>query len=85
MSARTFVDTNVLLYADDDAAPAKQRLAEDLIEQLRESQSGYLSMQVLQEYYATAIRKLNVPAKFARLKVETYLRWNVITLQPSIS
>jgi predicted nucleic acid-binding protein len=35
MSARSFFDTNVLVYADDKAAPAKQKRAVDIVAELQ--------------------------------------------------
>ena len=35
MSARSFFGTNVLIYADDEAAPAKQRKAVNLVAEHR--------------------------------------------------
>jgi len=70
MSARSFFDTNVLVYADDKAAPAKQRRALDLIAQHRRAGTGVVSLQVLQEYFVVVTRKLHVDARVARRKVE---------------
>ena len=70
MSARSFFDTNVLIYADDKAAPAKQRLALDLIAEHRRAKTGVVSLQVLQEFFVTVTRKLGVDAQIARRKVE---------------
>jgi predicted nucleic acid-binding protein len=35
MSARSFLDTNILLYTDDHDEPRKQKLALSLLEQCR--------------------------------------------------
>src|SRR5271156_765416 len=70
MPARSFFDTNVLVYADDKAAPAKQRRAVDLVAEHRRAGTGVVSLQVLQEYFVTVTRKLNVDARIARRKVE---------------
>jgi predicted nucleic acid-binding protein len=50
MSARSFLDTNVLVYTDDHDTPDKQRVALDLVEQFRLQGTGVISTQVLQEY-----------------------------------
>lgn len=57
---RSFIDTNLLVYSDDSAFPAKQKQASELIANLRLSGNGVLSIQVLQEYFAVATRKLGV-------------------------
>lgn len=53
-----FVDTNVLVYRHDSSDPAKQARADDWYAYLWRSRSGRLSVQVLQELYATLTRKL---------------------------
>jgi predicted nucleic acid-binding protein len=70
MSARSFFDTNVLVYADDKAAPAKQRRALEVVAEHRRAGTGVVSLQVLQEYFVTVTRKLGVEARIARRKVE---------------
>jgi predicted nucleic acid-binding protein len=60
MSDKAFLDTNVLVYAVDDADPVKRDRAREL---LAEAASGelVLSTQVLSEFYAVVTRKLAVP------------------------
>jgi predicted nucleic acid-binding protein len=77
MSARSFFDTNVLVYADDKAAPAKQRRALDLVAEQRRAGTGVVSLQVLQEYFVTVTRKLRVDARIARRKVELLAEFDV--------
>jgi predicted nucleic acid-binding protein len=77
MSVRSFFDTNVLVYADDKASPAKQRRAVDLVTEHRRSQTGVVSLQVLQEYFVTVTRKLKVDARIARRKVELLSEFDV--------
>ena len=59
MSVECFLDTNVLVYAVSSAADdaAKQARALELLEQ---ADFG-LSAQVLQEFYVTVTRKIQVP------------------------
>ena len=77
MSARSFFDTNVLVYADDKAAPAKQRRALELVAEHRRAGTGVVSLQVLQEYFVTATRKLGVDARIVRRKVELLAEFDV--------
>ena len=78
MPARSFFDTNVLVYADDKAAPAKQRQAVELVAEHRLAGTGVVSLQVLQEYFVTVTRKLQVDAKIARRKVELLAEFDVV-------
>lgn len=80
MSVRSFFDTNILLYADDRSAPAKQRRALELLTEHRLARTGVVSLQVLQEYFVAATRKLQVEAAAARRKVELLAEFDVAAL-----
>ncbi len=79
MVARSFFDSNVLIYADDKADPAKQQRALDLLAEHRRGRTGVVSLQVLQEYFVTVTRKLQVDARIARRKVELLAEFDVAT------
>jgi predicted nucleic acid-binding protein len=78
MSDRSFFNTNVLVYADDRAAPAKQRRAIELVAEHRRARSGVVSLQVLQEYFVTVTRKLHLDPKVARRKVELLSEFDLV-------
>ena len=77
MSARVFVDTNVLIYAHDIDARAKQEVAKSVLHELWSQRTGILSMQVLQEFYVNVTRKIAspLPKEAARLVVNSYSVW----------
>jgi len=77
MSVRSFFDTDVLLYADDEFTPAKQRCSRDLVAQHRRDGTGVVSLQVLQEYFVNVTRKLHVDPLIARRKVEILSEFDV--------
>jgi predicted nucleic acid-binding protein len=77
MSARSFFDSNVLVYTDDKASPAKQRRALDLVAEHRRAGTGAVSLQVLQEYFVTVTRKLHVDSRVGRRKVELLAEFDV--------
>jgi predicted nucleic acid-binding protein len=87
MSAKTFVDTNVLIYAHDVDAKAKHEVAKDVLRELWSERSGVLSMQVLQEFYVNVTRKIAKPlAKAeARLVVNSYSIWCMETTPAEIA
>lgn len=58
---RQFVDTNVLIYAHDPSAGPKYDRARGLINDLWRSSTGCVSIQVFQEFYTNATRKLASP------------------------
>jgi len=79
LADRTFVDTNILVYAYDADAGPKHERAQSLLIELWESESGVVSTQVLQEFYVTVTRKLPkpLPKRTAREVVTTYETWAV--------
>jgi predicted nucleic acid-binding protein len=72
-----FVDTNVLVYADDDAVEAKQMRCQQWLALLWRQRIGRLSTQVLNEYYVAATRKIPQPLTQgdARAKVRRMQLW----------
>lgn len=86
MSDRTFVDTNVLIYAHDVDAKTKHELAKAVLRQLWSGRTGVLSLQVLQEFYVNVTRKIAspLPLDVARLVVHSYALWCVETTPAEI-
>lgn len=60
MRSRAFVDTNVVVYAVDDADPVKRDAARELL-RTAEPAGLVLSTQVLCEFYVVVTRRLAVP------------------------
>ena len=87
MSGRTFVDTNVLIYAHDIDARAKHEIARSVLSELWSERTGVLSMQVLQEFYVNVTRKIPSPLSkdSARLVVSSYAIWCIETTPAEIS
>ena len=76
---RSFIDTNVLVYADDGDDRTKQSMATDLIETHLRARSGVISTQVLQEFVNTALRKLLLPVELIRARLALYRRFDVVS------
>ena len=81
MKERVFLDTNVLIYADDLDAGDKQARARELLGAAIRDQNGVLSTQVLEEFFVVATRKLGVEAGVARRKVELLSTLDVVSIQ----
>lgn len=58
---RTFVDTNVLIYAHDRSAGEKHAAARELLRSLWAEGGGCVSLQVLQEFFVNITRKVPRP------------------------
>jgi predicted nucleic acid-binding protein len=87
MSDKTFIDTNVLMYAHDVAAGAKHQIAETVLRELWSERTGVLSVQVLQEFYVNVTRKIPVPLskEAARQVVSNYEIWCTETTSAEVS
>lgn len=81
---RDFVDANVLVYAFDSSAGRKQQAARALLERLWESNSGCVSIQVLQEFFVTVTKKVAkpLPAEDAKARVREFAAWRVFAPAP---
>jgi predicted nucleic acid-binding protein len=77
MSDKTFVDSNVLVYAHDVDAREKHEIAQAILRELWSERNGVLSLQVLQEFYVNVTRKIPhpLPKPAARSVVNTYTTW----------
>src|ERR1700739_2317156 len=87
MSGRTFVDTNVLIYAHNLDAGTKHEIAKTVLHELWSERVGLLSVQVLQEFYVNVTRKMPTPLSknSARIVVDRYGIWCVETTPAEIS
>lgn len=56
--SKDFIDTNVIVYANDGARPAKQQQAIDCVTARLRTGTGVISTQVLMEYASVATGKL---------------------------
>jgi predicted nucleic acid-binding protein len=78
---RIFVDTSVLVHAHDVDSGLKRAIAEHVLKQLWQDESGVLSTQVLQEFYAALTANTSpVPKRAARDLVHAYSVWPVVAL-----
>ena len=84
MPGRVFLDSNVLVYAQDARSPKKQRVSRDLITRLSRDADGVISTQVLQEFYVAATRKLGVPPLAAKGILKTFAVFDTIQVSPAL-
>lgn len=76
--SRVFVDSNVFLYAIDDADPEKQQAARNWRAELWKSRRGRISFQVLGEFYVNAVRKQPSVREEARAEIRDLLAWRPV-------
>jgi len=77
---KSFVDTNVIVYAYDMTAGEKHSIAKKALLSLWRSGRGLVSTQILQELYVTLTRKIPRPLKTAQTReiIEDMLTWDVV-------
>jgi predicted nucleic acid-binding protein len=87
MSGKTFIDTNVLIYAHDADAGKKHEIAKAVLRELWSERRGVLSVQVLQEFYVNVTRKISSPLSkdVARPVVSSYAIWCTETTPAEIA
>ncbi len=56
---KVFLDTNLVVYANDTREPAKEAIARERIARAMSERNGVVSTQVMQEYAVVALRKLH--------------------------
>jgi predicted nucleic acid-binding protein len=81
VSQRIFLDTSVLVYADDLDAGERRQVAQAILREALVSRTGVISTQVLQEYFAVATRKLGTSPEVARRKVELLATMDVVRIE----
>ncbi|MEZ5657112.1 MAG: PIN domain-containing protein [Burkholderiaceae bacterium] len=84
MPERSFIDTNILVYAEVIDEPRKQKQALSLLRGLFESSCAVISTQVLQEYCNTAIRKLRLSSSHVREQLALFEQFEVVQTTPAL-
>jgi predicted nucleic acid-binding protein len=77
---KTFLDTNIIVYAFDSSAKRKHEIAKKIVIDQWDSRQGQLSTQVLQEFYVTVTQKIPKPLdrKLAIQTIKDLLHWDVV-------
>lgn len=76
IATKTFVDTNILVYAVDDNEPRKRDIAREVLANLRTT--PFISTQVLVESYSAMTRKLGIAPDVAADIVTSLSHFDVI-------
>ena len=77
---KTFIDTNIIIYAYDVTAGKKHQTARIIISDLWDSGLGVISTQVLQEFFVNVVQKIPKPLDIPQAKeiVRDFLKWHVV-------
>jgi predicted nucleic acid-binding protein len=87
MTGKYLVDTNILVYAYDRSEPDKQAKALELIDTLARDNSGYLSPQILAEFFTVVTRKIAAPMSMEQgyASLSNYIQsWDIVDLTSAI-
>lgn len=84
MNDPVFVDTNVFIYAVDNADLKKQQAAQAWRSELWKSGRGRISFQVLQEFFAKVTHKWPVSRDDAKAEVRDLLAWRPVVIDSGI-
>lgn len=79
---KVFLDTNVLVYANDHRDPRKQTVAAKLLAGCIAERRGVISTQVLQEFAAVSIHKLRQDVDFVARRLLQFESLEVVQLTP---
>ncbi|MGL5924136.1 PIN domain-containing protein [Chroococcidiopsis sp.] len=89
MTAKFFVDTNILIYAYDTSNPDKQTAALQTLDRLVTSGTGVISTQVLAEFFVTVTSDRKFPNALSIVeagnRIQNYiLAWEVVEVTGAI-
>ena len=77
---KTFIDTNIIIYAYDATAGKRHEIARTIITDLWNSGLGVISTQVLQEFFVNVVQKIPKPLDQPQAKeiVRDFLKWHLV-------
>jgi predicted nucleic acid-binding protein len=81
---KVFLDTNILVYANDHRDRQKQATATRLLAECIGEQRGVISTQVLQEYASVAIYKLHQDTETVVRRLLQFESMEVVQLTPAL-
>lgn len=78
MSVDVFIDTNIIVYAHDSLDGRKHGIAQRILNDTWEDRlDAAVSIQVLQEFYSTMLRK-GGDARYYRKLAKNFMAWTVV-------
>ena len=80
----SFIDSNILVYAEASDEPSKRYTALMLLRHLKLSGKGVISTQVLQEFANVALRKMGLDTNHVRKQLGAHQQFEVVQVTPTI-
>ena len=86
MTAKVFVDTNILVYSRDKSEADKQTIALQWLTVLWQHRSGRISFQTLNEFYVTVTQRLKpgLSREEAQADIRNLMLWNPIAVDQTV-
>lgn len=81
---KIFIDTNLIVYANDRRDPKKQRKAIELVSELMSNGLGVISSQVLQEYSSVALTKLKQEHALVLRQLVLLEAFDIVLMKPAL-
>lgn len=81
---KIFIDTNLIVYANDRRDPQKQRKAIELVSELMSNGLGVISSQVLQEYSSVALTKLKQEHALVLRQLVLLEAFDIVLMKPAL-
>lgn len=78
--AKSFLDTNILIYQLDARDPVKQGRCRGIVKALASSHEAVISTQVLQEFYVACTTKLKVKPLLVKAIMHGFENMEVVTV-----
>ena len=82
--SKVFIDTNILIYCLDQNDLQKQERARKRLRKVVCDGNGVISTQVLQEFFVTATRKLDVAPLQAKEMMQAFRHYETVAVTPQI-
>ena len=84
MKGKVFIDTNILIYTQNDKEKKKQLTCRNVLSNIIQKNHLVISTQVMQEYYNVATLKLGLEKLYVKRTIEMFDVYEIVVIQPSI-
>jgi len=81
---KAFLDTNILVYANDERDTRKQEIALDIVARHIRENAGVISTQVMQEYTVNAVQKLKQAIPVVMHQLHLLETLEVVAVSPDL-
>ena len=84
MKGKVFIDTNILVYAQNDLEKEKQQICRNVLRHLIDHNRLVISTQIIQEFYNVSTLKLGLDKLFVKNTIKQFDFHETVLLQPTI-